>query len=199
MRFVLFCIRLIPNVKNLFFNRLFLFLKCYFSCSRVGADAFSALSQPMVSRYISKYTDIIFYHLSSTYIKFPQTAAAIENTKASFRRRYNVPGILGIIDGTHVAVSSLSHEVEHAFMNRKGFHSINLQIACNQDMLITNINARYPGSTHDSYIFLGSRLYAFLNNLYNQNQNEMNFLIGIYSFRYLFHSSNQLEILFFQR
>lgn len=133
----------------------------FFLFSRVGSNAFSALSQSMISRYISKYTNIIVNHLSPNYIQFPRTAAAIEDVEQSFRRKYDVPGILSIIAGTHVAVSALSHEIEHAFVNRKGYHSINVQIACNQDMIITNINARYPGSTHDSYIFLGSQLYAF--------------------------------------
>lgn len=117
--------------------------------------------------------------MSPIYIRFPQTAAEITRTKDEFRNKYNVPGILGIIDGTHVAVSALKHEVEHAFVNRKGFHSINVQIVCDAQMLITDINARYPGSTHDSYIFLGSELYTFLENLYFQSPNQFNFLIGM--------------------
>lgn len=133
----------------------------------------------MISRYIAKYTDIIINNLSPVYIKFPQTGPEIQRTKADFRIKYNVPGTLGVIDGTHVAVSALKHDIEHAYVNRKGFHSINVQIVCDSRMIITNINARYPGSTHDSYIFGGSELYAFLENLYLQNPNEFNFLLGM--------------------
>lgn len=38
-------------------------------------------------------------------------------------------------------------------MNRKGFYSINCQVICDSNMLIRNIVARWPGSTHDSRIF----------------------------------------------
>lgn len=40
----------------------------------------------------------------------------------------NIPGIIGLIDGTHVALAGLPKDTEHAFVNRKGFHSINVQI-----------------------------------------------------------------------
>lgn len=90
-----------------------------------------------------------------------------------------MPGVLSIVDGTHVTVSALPNAIEHAYMNRKGFHSINVQIACDSKMLITNINARFPGSTHDSYIFLGSQLFNFLNQLYLQNPYDLNFILGI--------------------
>lgn len=136
----------------------------------------------MVSRYVSKYTDIISRYLAPRFIKFPQTQAQIDATKQRFEDKFQVPGVLSIVDGTHVAISALSRDVEHAFVNRKGFHSINVQIACDARMVITNINARYPGSTHDSFIFLGSQLFTFLRNLYEQNPLDLNFIIGIYLF-----------------
>ena len=40
-----------------------------------------------------------------------------------------------------------------AFVNRKQFYSINVQAVCDSDAFITNIVARWPGSTHDSRIF----------------------------------------------
>lgn len=134
----------------------------------------------MISRYIAKYTDIIVNHLASKYIRFPHTALEIAQTKTRFLNKHNFPGVLGIVDGTHVAVSALKHEIEHAYVNRKGFHSINVQIVCDDRMLITDINARYPGSTHDLYIFMGSHLYTFLRNLYEQHPNDLNLILGIF-------------------
>lgn len=144
----------------------------------------------MISRYIAKYTDIIVNHLAPRYIKFPRTDDEISQKKTAFLNRYGLPGVLGIVDGTHVALSAIKHEIEHAFVNRKGFHSINVQIVCDDRMLITNINARYPGSTHDSYIFLGSQVYLFLRDLYAREPNELNFLLGTFSDLYIvFYSS----------
>ena len=41
-----------------------------------------------------------------------------------------------------------------AFVNRKQFYSINVQAVCDSDAFITNIVARWPGSTHDSRILI---------------------------------------------
>lgn len=147
-------------------------------CSRVGADAFNSISQSSMSRFIDRITDIVATDLSPKFIRFPQTPIEIQETKTRFEEKYGLPGVLGVIDGTHVAVAALKHDIEHAFVNRKGFHSINVQVACDDRLLFTNINARFPGATHDSYIFLGSELHGFLRDLYRQNPNEVNFIIG---------------------
>lgn len=117
-------------------------------------------------------------HLTPRYIRFPHTLIEREQTKTRFFNQYHLPGCLGIIDGTHIALSAVKHEVEHAYVNRKGFHSINVQIVCDDRMLITNVNARFPGSTHDSYIFLGSELFIFLRDIFNNDPNELNFVLG---------------------
>ena len=44
------------------------------------------------------------------------------------------------------------------FVNRKPFYSINVQAVCDSDAFITNIVARWPGSTHDSRIFENSNI-----------------------------------------
>ena len=45
-----------------------------------------------------------------------------------------------------------------AFVNRKQFYSINVQAVCDSDAFITNIVARWPGSTHDSRIFENNKI-----------------------------------------
>ena len=35
---------------------------------------------------------------------------------------------------------------EHCYVNRKGWHSINVQLICTSDYKITNVVARWPGS-----------------------------------------------------
>lgn len=41
---------------------------------------------------------------------------------------YNLPGIIGAVDGTHVAIVKPTGDVEHAYYNRKMFHSKNVLI-----------------------------------------------------------------------
>lgn len=93
-------------------------------------------------------------------------------------QKFNFPGILGIIDGTHVVMSALPLVIERAFVNRKGLHSLNVQIVCNSDMIITNVNARYPGSFHDAFVYGNSQVYTALENIYQLQPDEWNWLIG---------------------
>lgn len=46
------------------------------------------------------------------------------------------------------------------FRNRKGFFSINVQAICDNDLMLTNVAARWPGSTHYSCIFENSSVCA---------------------------------------
>lgn len=36
--------------------------------------------------------------------------------------------MIGIIDGSHIGLSAVPRDVEAGYVNRKGFHSINIQI-----------------------------------------------------------------------
>ena len=65
----------------------------------------------------------------SMFIKWPTTAAVNnENKNGSYRRR-RFPGIIGGIDGMQIRIIAPSKN-ESDFVNRKGFHSINVQGVC---------------------------------------------------------------------
>ena len=69
--------------------------------------------------------------------------------------------MIGAIDCTHVAIRA-PHLNEYIYINRKNIHSINVQLICDANMVILNTVARWPGSTHDSFIVrncsVGNRL-----------------------------------------
>lgn len=132
----------------------------------------------MISRYVTKYSRIISDHLAPIYIRFPQNAYERSVAKTRFFQKYRFPGVLGVVDGTHVAITAVSKLVENAYINRRGYHSVNTQIVCDADFSITNINARFPGSTHDAFVYGGSVLNTHLQRLYEQDPQSMNFLIG---------------------
>lgn len=131
-----------------------------------------------MSRYIDKYTTIITRHLAPNYIRFPANREEMNIKRQEFERKYHFPGTIGIIDGTHVAISAVNRRIEHAFVNRKGFHSLNVQIVCDANLLIMSVNARYPGSTHDAFIYSNSIVYTKMEEYYNENPNEWNWLLG---------------------
>ncbi|XP_033744292.1 putative nuclease HARBI1, partial [Pecten maximus] len=67
------------------------------------------------------------------------------------------PNVVGCLDCTHVRIQGPT-ENEKDFVNRKGFHSLNVQMTCNAEFLITSCVAKWPGSVHDSRIFRDSQL-----------------------------------------
>ncbi|XP_046905855.1 putative nuclease HARBI1 [Hypomesus transpacificus] len=68
------------------------------------------------------------------------------------------PRVIGAIDCTHIPIAASLGENEGDFINRRSFHSINVQMTCDHQSLVTSIEAKWPGSVHDSRIFRESAL-----------------------------------------
>lgn len=66
---------------------------------------------------------------------------------------HGIPNVIGLIDCTHVKVFSPGGEDPERYRNRKGYFSVNVQAIGSHNLKIMDIVARWPGSTHDSYIF----------------------------------------------
>ena len=64
----------------------------------------------------------------------------------------NFPNVLGCINGTHIALKCPLLD-EHVYVNRKGFHSINVQAICNADKKFCDIDSQFPGSSADAFVF----------------------------------------------
>ena len=71
---------------------------------------------------------------------------------------HNFPCVKGLIDGTHIKVLR-PKEHEAAFVNRKDYHSINVQVCGNGKLMITDVVAKWPGSVRDSRMLKHSNLY----------------------------------------
>lgn len=134
------------------------------------------MSQSSVSKCIDEITDLLNI-LIFKYIKFPKTDGERQIIADEFAKK-GIEGIMGIIDGTQVALCSLKKDVEMAYVNRKGFHSINVQIISDHRHMLTNVNARYPGSVHDSYVWGASGIYAMLINEYSTPEAQKFWLLG---------------------
>uniref|UniRef100_A0A673IH05 DDE Tnp4 domain-containing protein n=1 Tax=Sinocyclocheilus rhinocerous TaxID=307959 RepID=A0A673IH05_9TELE len=79
------------------------------------------------------------------HVRLP-TQEEATRTKDKFRRDSGIPGIFGCIDGTHVRIQAPSKN-EYLFVNRKGFHSINVQVVCDANMKLIDVVARWYGSS----------------------------------------------------
>lgn len=144
----------------------------------VGQDFHLGTSQPCVSRAIHEVTDAIISHLGEQYICFPEESerAAI---KLQFYEKFAMPGVIGIVDGTHISIKKPSANVEHVYYAvRKARHTKNVQIVCDFDLKIRGINTRFGGSTHDSFVFNNSALKTMLNEEYNSQRLQNSWLLG---------------------
>ena len=58
---------------------------------------------------------------------------------------------------------------EDAYVNRKGIHTINVQAVCDANMTFLDVVAKWPGSSHDSFIWKNSSLHTLFENGYNRD------------------------------
>uniref|UniRef100_UPI00398F58B3 putative nuclease HARBI1 n=1 Tax=Pristiophorus japonicus TaxID=55135 RepID=UPI00398F58B3 len=65
--------------------------------------------------------------------------------------------VKGIIDCTHVSLRAPQQTPEQ-FGNRKGFVSLNVQLICDHNRKIIQVEGRFPGSSHDSFILRQNRV-----------------------------------------
>ncbi|KAG5860737.1 hypothetical protein JTB14_025284 [Gonioctena quinquepunctata] len=96
--------------------------------------------------------------------------------KAIFFEKCGMPGVIGAIDCTHIAIIAPPDE-EHNHVNRKGYHSKNVRLICDPELIIMNVNANFPGSCHDSFIWRQSQIEFHLHNDY-QNGQRNTWLLG---------------------
>lgn len=107
------------------------------SASKVIAETLNALMAPA---FISRF------------IRFPRLQHDIQQNQEDFRQIANFPGVIGAIDGTHIRIIA-PREYEAEYINRKNYHSINVQVVFSAKYRILDVVAQWPGSVHDSRIW----------------------------------------------
>uniref|UniRef100_A0A8C5DIE3 Putative nuclease HARBI1 n=1 Tax=Gouania willdenowi TaxID=441366 RepID=A0A8C5DIE3_GOUWI len=108
---------------------------------------------------VVKAESVTLASLVNQFVCFPRDDQ-ISQTKHKFLLLGNMPNTIGVIDCTHVCIQA-PHEREWEYINRKGRHSINIQLVGDAD-LITNCVVKWPGSVHDARILRESALYRKL-------------------------------------
>ena len=136
----------------------------------------AGLSQASISRIITAVTNAVC-KLANTAIKFPLNQQAITNNKQAFSAIAGFPNVIGAIDCMHIPIKS-PQENEDAFVNRKGIHTINVQAVCDANMRLLDVVAKWPGGTHDSFIWRSSSLHQLFEDGYIQG----GWLLGMFKF-----------------
>ena len=107
------------------------------------------ISQTSVSRCVTAVTRALT-SIVAAYINFPNTTQQ-RVIQEYFLKKYKFPLVLRCIDGSYVPILAPSTN-EDFYVNRKGFHYINIQAICDHEFHFISAIVKWPGCTHDAFI-----------------------------------------------
>ncbi|XP_060598026.1 putative nuclease HARBI1 [Ruditapes philippinarum] len=102
--------------------------------------------------------------MRETYIRMPRTRQEMERVEKGFREKCGMPGVVGAIDGTHIAIPGPS-EHRSSYINRKGYQSMQLQVVCDSQLKFLDTYTGWPGSVHDARVYRNSPISETVSNL----------------------------------
>lgn len=140
--------------------QLFIFLRFLASGQFYNAlGDLHGVTAPTVCQILKRVSHAVA-SLHGNYINMPQPND-YNRVKREFYELSGFPGVLGLIDCTHIPlVFNVPPVNAGLYVNRKGFFSINVQVVSDSRYRIMNIVARWQGSVHDSRIWNNSRVCA---------------------------------------
>nr|CAH7743530.1 unnamed protein product [Callosobruchus chinensis] len=128
------------------------------------------LSQSGVSNTVREVTNAFNHpNILRRFIQFPQTVQKRQAIINGFSNKFQIPGCLGCIDCTHVALVR-PNEHEERFLNRKHYHSRNVQIICDSNLNVLNVDATFGGATDDAHIWKNSEVQRHLRDLHQHGE-----------------------------
>ena len=134
----------------------FLASGCFY---QVDADILG-IDKSSVCRVVLDFCNSIVSN-KERFVKFPFTDEEKNGNKLKFFHIEGFPSCILSIDGFHVRICT-PFEDENSFVCRKGYHSINCQTMSDADMKFADFVVRWPGCTHDSFIFRSSEVHDYL-------------------------------------
>lgn len=97
----------------------------------------AGVDQATVCRHVNQTTKVIAARFNE--FIFMPTIEEQEATNVFYYTAQGIPGIIGLIDGTHIPINSPGGESSELFRNRKGYFSINVQVVCDQNYRIIDL------------------------------------------------------------
>jgi hypothetical protein len=85
-----------------------------------------------------------------------------------FRQIFDIPNIIGALDGTHIILANAPGKDPEAFFNRKKQYSIQCQAFVDAEGVFTDFLVGWPGSVHDARVYRSSGFY----------QNKSDYIVG---------------------
>ena len=107
------------------------------SFQQVTGDTFVSLDKSTVCRVIRRVT-VALSRKVDQFIKFPQSQEERDSVKQGLYEIANFPCAIGIIDASHIRIIAPT-ENEWDFVNRKRYHSVNVQGICDHKGMLSII------------------------------------------------------------
>ncbi|XP_018307793.1 putative nuclease HARBI1 [Mycetomoellerius zeteki] len=123
-------------------------------CDRFNVGRATAL------RAVRRVTRALFT-IAPQFVSWPSNEDA-QIIMHKFEEVSGFPNTIDAIDGTHIRIEAPKENAVD-YINRKGYHSIQLQAVCDHRALITHCYVGHPGSVHNQRIFRQSEVATFLN------------------------------------
>ncbi|KAL4721589.1 hypothetical protein ACJJTC_018550 [Scirpophaga incertulas] len=136
------------------------------------------VSSQRVSIEIKVLTALLFFrHQEATKgLLELQSICARKFAVQRFYSKYGIPGIIGCINGSHFKIVMPRKEEEHFYYNRKHYHSLNVQMVCDDQYRIINVNSKFGGANHVAFVWQNSELNDYVQALHQSG--EMVWLLG---------------------
>uniref|UniRef100_A0A672LUB4 Putative nuclease HARBI1 n=1 Tax=Sinocyclocheilus grahami TaxID=75366 RepID=A0A672LUB4_SINGR len=112
------------------------------------------LSKTSVWRCVHTVTNALLRH-AGDYIRLPATRQEVQEVHQGCHAIAGIPRVLGLVDGTLIPIADPS-VIDQAYISRKGYAAINVQVIVDHRGVISDLVARWPGSTHDSFVWANS-------------------------------------------
>ncbi|KAH7981085.1 hypothetical protein HPB49_021411 [Dermacentor silvarum] len=117
----------------------------------VGSEETIGVTQPAVSKCVRRVAEAIVHAgTRNKWAHYPRTSEEKAAVKEGFLRRGGIPGVIGCVDGSLIAIIAPKGDNKAAYMCRKGFYALN-SIFC------TINTAGAPSALSQESFFLRSR------------------------------------------
>ncbi|XP_018566077.1 protein ALP1-like [Anoplophora glabripennis] len=126
------------------------------------------VGQSTISEFIPVVTKAIYNNLKKDYLKVPNTAAQWLNISQEFYEKWNLPNVLGAMDGKHI-IFRAPRSAGSAYYNYKQQHSIVLLAVVDADYKFLYVDCGTNDRISDGGVFQRSTLSAAISN------NRLNF------------------------